>query len=78
MNLFTSKSSGQKSKEDLLDTVLYKVPGTKTTITWADAVEGTLITGATGSGKSSGAGKICSSCHAKRRVWYVHPMRQKR
>ncbi|MFY0601671.1 MAG: TraM recognition domain-containing protein [Cyclobacteriaceae bacterium] len=41
---------------DLLDQVLYKVPGTGTPITWADAVQGTLILGATGSGKSSGPG----------------------
>ncbi|MEQ6117924.1 type IV secretory system conjugative DNA transfer family protein [Reichenbachiella sp. MALMAid0571] len=55
MKLFGSKES--KSHEALLDSSLYKVPGTNTVITWADAVEGTLITGATGSGKSSGAGK---------------------
>ncbi|WP_075342494.1 type IV secretory system conjugative DNA transfer family protein [Tenacibaculum agarivorans] len=40
-----------------LDQVLYTVPNTDTDITWADAVEGTLIMGATGSGKSSGAGR---------------------
>ena len=46
-----------KSHEEILDQVLYKAPGTDTTITWADAVEGILLTGATGSGKSSGPGK---------------------
>ena len=57
MKLFGSKEQGSKSHEELLDSPLYEVPGTKTVITWADAVEGTLITGSTGSGKSSGAGK---------------------
>ena len=58
MKLFQSNSDkGYQSHENLLDTPLYEVPGTKTIITWADAVEGTLITGSTGSGKSSGAGK---------------------
>lgn len=47
----------QQSYEDLLDTPLYKLPNTNDTISWADSVEGTLITGATGSGKSSGVGK---------------------
>lgn len=57
MKLFTRHTSGQPSHEALLDTTLYKVPGTGNAISWADAVEGTLITGATGSGKSSGAGR---------------------
>ncbi|MEP0352642.1 MAG: TraM recognition domain-containing protein [Reichenbachiella sp.] len=37
--------------------MLCKIPGTDTPITWADAVEGILSLGATGSGKSSGPGK---------------------
>ena len=56
MGLFQKQSDYQKL-ESKLDQVLYKVPGTDTSITWADAVEGTLITGATGSGKSSGPGR---------------------
>ncbi|WP_442267615.1 type IV secretory system conjugative DNA transfer family protein [Tenacibaculum sp. ZS6-P6] len=51
-----SKNKHQ-SYEDLLDTPLYKIPKTDTVITWADSIEGTLITGAIGSGKSSGAGR---------------------
>lgn len=50
-------SSGDEKYEALLDTILYRVPGTDTDIKWADCVQGTLITGATGSGKSSGPGK---------------------
>ncbi|KAB8154268.1 TraM recognition domain-containing protein [Kordia sp. TARA_039_SRF] len=50
--LISSDSSNDPNKK--LDKVLYEVPGTNTDITWADAVEGTLILGATGSGKSSG------------------------
>lgn len=46
-----------KDPEKLLDQILYTVPGTNTNITWADAVEGQLILGSTGSGKSSGPGK---------------------
>lgn len=65
MRLFTSKEKANKSYEQMLDTVLYKVPGTNNSITWADAVEGTLITGATGSGKSSGAGKHAAKAMIK-------------
>ncbi|MDO5970306.1 TraM recognition domain-containing protein [Flavivirga aquimarina] len=58
MGLFNKKQSKLNSTEDkyeaLLDQTLYKVPGTNTPVTWADAVEGTFITGKTGSGKSSG------------------------
>ncbi|MEO1254844.1 MAG: TraM recognition domain-containing protein, partial [Bacteroidota bacterium] len=43
--------------EKVLDKKLYDVPGTGQSVTWADAVEGTLILGATGSGKTSGPGK---------------------
>ncbi len=62
MGLFGKKKSNQTNineneHEALLDKILYKVPGTETAITWADAVEGTLITGSTGSGKSSGPGR---------------------
>ena len=56
MGLFR-KNNSENSYEDLLDQVLYEVPGTNTAITWAEAVEGTLVTGATGSGKSSGPGR---------------------
>ncbi|CAM1360736.1 conserved hypothetical protein [Tenacibaculum litopenaei] len=54
MRLFQSKA---KSHEDILDTTLYTLPKTKDPITWADSLEGVLITGSTGSGKTSGAGK---------------------
>lgn len=47
----------KEEKNDPLDQILYKVPGTNTAITWADSLEGTLVTGSTGSGKSSGAGR---------------------
>lgn len=52
MGLFTPKNH-----EKLLDNTLYEVPNTNTEITWADVLEGTLIMGATGSGKSSGPGR---------------------
>ena len=52
MNLFRQKNKGHES---LLDTVLYTLPDSKDSVSWADAVEGTLVMGATGSGKSSGA-----------------------
>ena len=56
MGLF-QKQTNKERLEALLDQVLYKMPGTDTPITWADAVEGILGLGATGSGKSSGVGK---------------------
>ncbi|MFY0689084.1 MAG: TraM recognition domain-containing protein [Cyclobacteriaceae bacterium] len=64
MGLF-GKNNLDNSQEQLLDQVLYKVPGTDTAITWADAIEGTLITGATGSGKSSGPGKYVAKAMLK-------------
>jgi hypothetical protein len=54
MRLFQRKP---KTHEDILDQTLYKLPNTNEKITYADAVEGTLITGATGSGKTSGPAK---------------------
>ena len=54
MQLFKRKP---KDHEDILDQTLYKLPNTNEKITYADAVEGTLIMGATGSGKTSGPGK---------------------
>lgn len=48
-----------------LDDVLYKIPGTNSTITIADSMEGTLITGATGSGKSSGPGRYIAHAMLK-------------
>lgn len=56
MNLFKKSTSNTGSYEELLDQTLYTAPSTNNKITWADAVEGTLILGATGSGKSSGPG----------------------
>ncbi|MEQ9230556.1 MAG: TraM recognition domain-containing protein [Cyclobacteriaceae bacterium] len=65
MKFFGAKELESMSHEKLLDTILYIVPGTKTVITWADAVEGTLITGSTGSGKSSGAGRYIAHAMLK-------------
>ncbi len=56
MSVFNRKSR-HENHEALLDQSLYTVPGTDTTITWADCVEGILVNGATGSGKSSGVGR---------------------
>ena len=56
MNLFNSNKPS-RDHEALLDQVLLKIPRTSTPITWADIVEGIMITGSTGSGKSSGPGK---------------------
>jgi len=59
--MFFNKNSQSQDNEQgleaILDQTLYEVPCTGEEITWADAVEGTLIMGATGSGKSSGPGK---------------------
>ncbi|MEP1782127.1 TraM recognition domain-containing protein [Reichenbachiella sp.] len=56
------KSQGdyEDDHEALLDQVLYTVPGTDTDITWADANQGTLMCGASGSGKSSGPGAFAA------------------
>ena len=56
MGLF-GKISKQPNLEKILDQELYRVPTTDTSISWADSLEGTLITGATGSGKTSAIGK---------------------
>ncbi|WP_421896438.1 type IV secretory system conjugative DNA transfer family protein [Marinoscillum sp.] len=56
MGLFNKKAS-TGDLESILDQSLYRVPGTHVDISWADSVEGTLITGATGSGKSSAIGR---------------------
>ena len=56
MSIF-GKKSDQPEYEALLDQTLYQVPGTNNHITWADSLEGTLITGATGSGKTSAVGR---------------------
>lgn len=53
----TNTTSKETDHEETLDQKLYEVPGTYQNITWADAVEGTLILGSTGSGKTSGPGK---------------------
>lgn len=60
MALFSNSKGSLPNHEALLDTKLYKVPGTNVHITWADAVEGTLITGSTGSGKTSGPARHCA------------------
>ncbi|MDW3191253.1 MAG: TraM recognition domain-containing protein [Cytophagales bacterium] len=65
MNLFKSKKKAQSSHEDRLDQVLYTMPGTNTPITWADVTQGTLITGSTGSGKSSGPGRFIAHAMLK-------------
>lgn len=64
MKIFSTDRS-QQSHEDLLDQALYEMPGTKTPITWADINEGTLITGSTGSGKSSGPGRLIAHAMLK-------------
>lgn len=60
MNIFggSNKNGKNQDLEKLLDTKLYKFPGTENHITWADSVEGALILGATGSGKTSGPAKL--------------------
>lgn len=62
MSIFKKKTDKLDAEDDngheaKLDQILYTVPTTKTTITWADSIEGSLILGSTGSGKSSGPGK---------------------
>ncbi|MEO9476827.1 MAG: TraM recognition domain-containing protein [Cyclobacteriaceae bacterium] len=59
MKLFQKQSSNmpEDKLENVLEQTLFVVPGTDTKISWADSLEGILITGATGSGKSSGPGK---------------------
>lgn len=58
MSLFkqssTQESDHHNDIEAILDKELYTVPGTQTKITWADAIEATLVLGSTGSGKTSG------------------------
>ena len=56
MNPFNKKKA--PSYDDGLDKVLYRMPGTKVDITHADAVEGSIVFGSPGSGKSSGVGKF--------------------
>jgi len=61
LDIFKRKQTPQTNEqghEAFLDQTLYTVPGTNQKITWADSIEGTLILGATGSGKSSGPGKF--------------------
>ena len=55
MGLF-QRSTNREKWEKQLDKVLYKVPGTDTKITWSDALEGAIIFGETGCGKTSGPG----------------------
>lgn len=58
MGLFKRNTGNSiQSLEKRLDCILYDLPNTNDEITWADSLEGTLILGATGSGKSSGPGK---------------------
>lgn len=54
-----------KTLENILDQTLYKLPNTNEKISYADAVKGTLIMGATGSGKSSGPGKYIATAKLK-------------
>lgn len=65
MAIFKRNTSNNKDintpLEAILNQSLYTVPDTKNSITWADAIEGTLILGNTGSGKSSGPGKYIAS-----------------
>ncbi len=64
MGLFQTKTNREKWEKQL-DKVLYKVPGTDTKITWADACEGTASFGGTGSGKTSGPGKYIAKAMLK-------------
>ena len=64
MGIF-QKQTDKERLEALLDQVLCTIPGTDTPITWADAVEGILALGATGSGKSSGVGKFLAKAMLK-------------
>ena len=62
----SKKETGtQPDYEARLDQMLYAMPGTGTSISWADAVEGTLILGSTGSGKSSGPGTYAAKAMLK-------------
>ena len=52
-----ASTTDQEDNEARLDQILYEIPGTDQDITWAEAIEGTLILGETGSGKTSGPGR---------------------
>jgi len=60
-----SPKSPTPTLDELLDNTLFKLPGMKDVITWADSVEGTFICGATGSGKSSGPGRYTAQAMLK-------------
>ena len=59
MRLFGKSMSvgNDNDHESILDQALFTIPGTDDKISWADSIEGILVTGATGSGKSSGPGR---------------------
>lgn len=59
MSLF-KKDKSKNNHEALLDQVLYKIPGTGVAITWRDSIEGSIVLGSTGSGKSSGPGRYAA------------------
>ncbi|NQZ79082.1 MAG: hypothetical protein HRT61_23635, partial [Ekhidna sp.] len=66
MKIFRKNARNQGANyEDALNQVLYKVPGTDQSITWGDATEGTLVLGATGSGKSSAVGRTIAHAQLK-------------
>lgn len=56
MNFFKRNRENEtpKTKEAILEQVIFEMPGTGTRITYADSLEGCFICGAIGSGKSSG------------------------
>ncbi len=58
MKIFPKKRKGDSyassKTESILDKTLYTFPDKKNTITIRESCEGTIVTGATGSGKSTG------------------------
>lgn len=70
MSLFSKRNQLQAS-ESILDQALYTIPGTRTPVTWADTLEGTLILGATGSGKSSGPARHAAMAMLKSGFGFV-------
>ncbi len=57
--------------EQQLDEPLYNIPGTNVNFTKAESLEGTIITGSTGSGKSSGPAKHICIINASCRLWLL-------
>ncbi len=73
MKLFKKNSKSENKIHRSLDEVLFYLPGTKTPITYRDIIEGVLITGQTGSGKSSGPGKYIALAMLRQNFGFVVP-----